>query len=91
MGNVFSFFYYDGQDESRPSDFTLPAHQEIDGTESITKTDTSNHEVDATDCKKNSETPNCNSVNTAVEQVKKGLHSVKVRTHIQTHTLSLYI
>lgn len=85
MGNVFSYPFYGGQEESGPSDFTSPAHQKVNGTESINSA--SNH--NANDCKKKTETPDCNPENNAVEQVKKGLHRVKVRTLIQTH--SLYI
>lgn len=85
MGNVYNYFSYDGPEESGPSNFT--AHQKVNGTESIKQTGTSHHE--ANDCKKKTETPDCNPENNAVEQVKKGLHRVKVRTLIQTH--SLYI
>lgn len=82
MGNFYSYYYYDGPEESGPSDSTSPAHQKVNGTESIKQTGTSNHE--ANDCKKKTETPDCNPENNAVEQVKKGLHRVKVSRYDAT-------
>lgn len=100
MGNIYSLYNQaeetKSKEETVPSDLNLPVNQKAGETEPVKKPGISDtkldHEVEATACKEKSVTPHFKSVNSAVEQVKKGLHSVKVRKHPHPHTrtFSLY-
>lgn len=99
MGNVYSLYNpaeeTKSKEETGPSDLKLPVNQKADETEPVKKTGISDskldHEVEATACKEKSVTPVYKSVNNAVEQVKKGLHSVKVRHPPPPHTQSFSV
>lgn len=92
MGNVYSLYNQaeetKSKEETGPSDLKLPVNQKANETEPVKKTGISDskldHEVEATACKEKSVTPVYKSVNNAVEQVKKGLHSVKVSRYDAT-------